>query len=201
MTEKSSRFCLGYNRFKLADMSQLLKSLSISPKVTLEIRQGDLTTEQVDAIVNAANQHLAHGGGVAGAIVQVGGWVIQEESTQWVKEHGIVTHEKPAYTSAGRLPCRVVIHAVGPVWGEGDEDRKLAAAVTGSLELADHLGLKSIAFPAISTGIFSFPKERAAGVILLAIRGYFTHESSINDVRIILVDTPTIDAFLSEIKT
>ncbi len=117
-------------------MSVLVKTIRITQNTELEICHGDLTREHADAIVNAANQHLAHGGGVAAAIVQAGGWIIQKESDEWVKMHGLVNHEKPAHTTAGQLPCKYVIHAVGPVWGEGDEDRKLAVAIKGSLQLA-----------------------------------------------------------------
>jgi len=163
----------------------------------LEVCQGDLTEEMLDAIVNAANSHLAHGGGVAGAIVRRGGSSIQEESDAWVRKHGQVTHAEPAYTGAGRLGCRYVIHAVGPVWGEGDEDRKLAEAVQGSLRLAARLGLNSIALPAISTGIFGFPKDRAAQVIFDAIRDYFDQnsKSKVNLVRLTIIDEPTLNAF------
>jgi O-acetyl-ADP-ribose deacetylase (regulator of RNase III) len=164
----------------------------------LQIVQGDLTKESVDAIVNAANNMLQHGGGVAGAIVRGGGEQIQTESDAWVRQHGRVSHAEPAYTNAGRLPCRYVIHAVGPVWGEGDEDEKLAKAVVGSLRVADRLGLASIAFPAISTGIFGFPKERAAGVILSAIQNYFAEypASGVRLVRLTLFDQGTVQAFL-----
>ena len=163
----------------------------------LQLVEGDITTEQVDAIVNAANSRLQHGGGVAWAILRRGGEVIQQESEQWVEEHGPVTHAKPAWTSAGRLPARYVIHAVGPVWGDGDEDAKLAAAVRGSLREADELGLRSIAFPSISTGIFGFPKARAAGVFFKAIRYYFEHSpaSGLENVRILLFDEETREAF------
>jgi O-acetyl-ADP-ribose deacetylase (regulator of RNase III) len=164
----------------------------------LQLVQGDITTEPVDAIVNAANERLQHGGGVAWAILRRGGEIIQQESVQWVEEHGPVSHSKPAWTSAGLLPARYVIHAVGPVWGDGDEDAKLAAAVRGSLRVADELGLNSIAFPSISTGIFGFPKARAAGVFLKAIRLYFdqTPGSGLKIVRVILFDQPTLDAFI-----
>jgi O-acetyl-ADP-ribose deacetylase (regulator of RNase III) len=151
-----------------------MKEISLAGERELQIVQGDLTQEKVDAIVNAANSMLQHGGGVAGAIVRAGGRQIQAESDAWVRQHEPVSHSQPAYTSAGNLPCRYVIHAVGPVWGEGDEDHKLAQAVGGSLRVADRLGLDSIAFPAISTGIFGFPTQRAAGVILSVIREYFT---------------------------
>jgi len=151
----------------------------------------------MDAIVNAANANLRHGGGVAGIISRKGGPEIQRESDLWVQESGPVSHAAPAYTPGGRLPCRFVIHAVGPVWGSGNEDEKLTAAVTGSLQVAAALDLKSIALPAISTGIFGFPKERAAGVIFKAIQTYFAKNptSEIELVRVTLFDQPTVDVF------
>ena len=179
-------------------MSQVLSESTFPSGQRLQLVQGDLTTEPVDAIVNAANHHLQHGGGLAGAIVRRGGEAIQAESDTWVSEHGLVTNAEPAYTRAGKLPCRYVIHAVGPVWGEGDEDRKLEEAVTGSLRLAEQLKLSSVALPAISTGIFGFPKERAAGIILSAVYTYFAQnpESKLSLVRITLFDRPTLDIFL-----
>jgi O-acetyl-ADP-ribose deacetylase (regulator of RNase III) len=163
----------------------------------LQLVQGDLTEESVDAIVNAANSALAHGGGVAGAIARKGGPQIQDESDRWVLEHGPVRHAEPAYTRAGRLPCRYVIHAVGPVWGEGDEDAKLSAAVGGSLALADKLALGSLSLPAISTGIFGFPKERAARLILSAIYNYLGQNpaSGLTQIRLVVIDQPTLSAF------
>jgi O-acetyl-ADP-ribose deacetylase (regulator of RNase III) len=179
-------------------MSQLLRQSQLPGRQLLQVAQGDITSEQVDAIVNAANAHLQHGGGVAAAIVRRGGREIQRQSNQWVREHGPVSHAKPAYTDAGELPCRYVIHAVGPVWGEGDEDAKLAAAVSGSLWRADDLELASVAFPAISTGIFGFPKERAAKVIYQAITDYFEGNpaSGLEGARLTLFDQPTVEAFL-----
>ena len=164
---------------------------------TIQIAQGDLTTETTDAIINAANEYLSHGGGVDWAIVRGGGEIIQQESDEWIRVHGIVSHARPAWTSGGRLPAKYVIHAVGPVWGDGDEDNKLATAVNGSLEIADELKCSSISFPAISTGIFGFPKERAAHVMFYAIENYFSHhESGIKLVRLVLFDEATIHAFL-----
>jgi O-acetyl-ADP-ribose deacetylase len=169
----------------------------------IEVCQGDLTEEMLDAIVNAANSQLAHGGGVAGAIVRKGGYVIQEESNAWVKKHGPVTHAEPAYTNPGRLGCRYVIHAVGPMWGDGNEDQKLADAVLGSLRLADRLNLNSIAFPAISTGIFGFPKDRAALIIFDAIKNYFAgnKQSKLNLVRLTIIDEPTLSVFQEVFKS
>lgn len=165
---------------------------------SLQIVQGDITTEEVDAIVNAANEYLQHGGGVAWAIVKRGGDVIQDESDKWVKQHGPISHAHPAWTSGGSLPAKYIIHAVGPVWGDGSEDKKLADAITGSLRLADELKLLSIAMPAISTGIFGFPKERAAGIILSAIDKYFSgnQNSTLKVIRIVLFDDATIRPFL-----
>lgn len=167
----------------------------------LEIVRGDLTQEVVDAIVNAANPRLAHGGGVAAAIVHAGGTSIQRESDDWVLRHGPVSHDQPAYTGAGNLPSRYVIHAVGPVWGEGREDTKLAQAVLGSLRLAETLGLQSIAFPAISTGIFGFPKERAVPIFLDTFRDYFAQNSKtpLRLVRVTLIDENLLRLFNQEL--
>ena len=179
-------------------MNRILREASYLSNRKFQIILGDITTENVDAIVNAANAHLAHGGGVAGIISRKGGPVIQQESKRWVQEHGPVSHDSPAYTSAGELPCRYVIHAVGPVWGSGEEDSKLVAALKGSLVTAESLDLKSISLPAISTGIFGFPKERAAGLIYQTIEDFFNKEqpSYVVMVKLVLFDQPTVDCFL-----
>jgi O-acetyl-ADP-ribose deacetylase len=186
------------------NMNTLLREKTLPGERRLEIAQGDLTSEPVDAIVNAANSQLQHGGGVAWAIVRRGGDVIQRESDAWVRKYGPVSHDKAAFTTAGNLPCRYVIHVVGPIWGDtpagasGDEDKKLAQAVRAALACADELGLESLALPAISTGIFGFPKERAAGILFAEIEKYFdeNNASGLKLVRITLFDQPTIDAFL-----
>jgi len=179
-------------------MSHALRERNLSTVSVLQLVQGDLTLETVDAIVNAANAMLQHGGGVAGAIRRAGGASIQAESDAWVRAHGPVSHAKPAYTRAGKLPCRYVIHAVGPVWGEGQENEKLGDAILGSLRLADQLELRSLALPAISTGIFGFPKEQAARVILTTLRDYFERNpaSGLELVRLTLFDGSTVEAFL-----
>jgi O-acetyl-ADP-ribose deacetylase len=183
-------------------MNTIISEHTFPSGYCLQLVQGDLTEERVDAIVNAANAYLKHGGGVAGVIARKGGPTIQLESDQWVQEHGPVLHPEPAFTSAGNLPCHYVLHAVGPVWGEGDEDLKLCQAVTGSLKLADRLGLSSLAFPAISTGIYGFPKQRAAGNIYRAICEYFHNypQSGVGLVRLTLFDDATIAAFVAEWK-
>jgi O-acetyl-ADP-ribose deacetylase (regulator of RNase III) len=180
-------------------MNTVLAERVLPTSQTIQIVRGDLTAETTDAIVNAANEHLLHGAGVAGAIVRRGGMAIQQESNAWVRQHGLVSHARPAWTSGGLLPAKYVIHAVGPVWGDGDEDAKLSAAVHGALEIADELKLVSLALPAISTGIFGFPKERAAHVMLSTIHNYFSHHASgIALVRLVLFDEATIKAFMSE---
>ncbi len=182
-------------------MNTILTERVLSTGQTLQIAQGDITIDEVDAIVNAANEHLQHGGGVAWAIVRRGGDVIQEESDAWIQKHGLVSHSRPAWTSGGALPAKYVIHAVGPVWGDGDEDKKLADAVCGSLRVADELKLTSISMPAISTGIFGFPKDRAAKIIFKTIQQYFDeHKSGLKIVRILLFDQATVDVFIKEWK-
>jgi putative ATPase len=178
-------------------MNNVLKERKLPTGQTIQIVQGDITTEKVDAIVNAANEHLQHGGGVAWAISKKGGPILQQESDSWIREHGPVSHSAPAWTSGGDLPAKYVIHAVGPVWGDGGEDKKLSDAVTGSLHVATQLKCESIAMPAISTGIFGFPKDRAAGLIFTAIEKFFeSNESSLKVVKILLYDQSTVEVFL-----
>ncbi len=129
---------------------------------TMRLVSEDLTERDVDAIVNAANSRLQHGGGVAGAIVRKGGRIIQDESDKI----GHVPVGNAAMTSGGKLKARYVIHAVGPRMGEGDEDNKLKNAINSVLKLATEKGLKSISVPAISAGIFGFPKDRCAEILV-----------------------------------
>ncbi len=184
-------------------MNKVLAERSLPTGQTVQIVQGDITTEEVDAIVNAANEHLQHGGGVAGVISKKGGPAIQRESDAWIRRQGTISHARPAWTSGGLLPARYVIHAVGPVWGDGDEDNKLEAAVSGCLRLANELKCSSLALPAISTGIFGFPKERAAGILFSAIEKYFQDHpaSGLRKVRLVLFDQATLDVFIEQWKT
>ena len=185
-------------------MNNVLKERTLPTGQTVQIVQGDITIEELDAIVNAANEHLQHGGGVAWAISKKGGPTIQKESNDWIRQHGPVSHSAPAWTSGGLLPAKYVIHAVGPVWGDphdagagGDEDRKLSDAVTGSLRVADELKCESIALPAISTGIFGFPKDRAAGILFTSFEKYFKENASnLKVVKILLFDQSTVDVFV-----
>lgn len=142
-------------------MAKVLAEKNIGSGV-LRLVQGDITERPVDAIVNAANSYLQHGGGVAGAIVRKGGQSIQEESNRI----GPVEVGKAAITGAGALKARRVIHAVGPRMGEGDEDRKLKSAIRSVFALAVDDGIRSISVPAISSGIFGFPKDRCAAILV-----------------------------------
>ncbi|MCB9882627.1 MAG: macro domain-containing protein [Planctomycetes bacterium] len=158
---------------------------------------GDITGEAVDAIVNAANEHLAHGGGVAGAIVRSGGPSIQEESDRLAP----VPTGDAVRTGAGTLPAKAVIHAVGPRMGQGDEDRLLLAAMRSALRVASQAGDRVISCPAISSGIFGFPKDRCAAILVGEAQRFLENEeTSLEDVRFCLIDQPTVEVFLREMQ-
>ena len=158
----------------------------------------DLTERDVDAIVNAANSRLQHGGGVAGAIVRKGGQVIQKESDAI----GFVPVGSAAMTSAGRLKAHHVIHTVGPRMGEGDEDNKLKRAITSVLRLASEKGLHSISVPAISAGIFGFPKDRCAKIIVGETAVFLSGAAgtSLQLVEFCITDNEAYDQFKKEIE-
>jgi O-acetyl-ADP-ribose deacetylase (regulator of RNase III) len=177
-------------------MNKTLREKRYPSGRNLLLIQGDITRAEVDAVVNPANPHLQHGGGLAGLLSKIAGPMLQAESNRWVEIHGPVPHHKPAYTSAGDLAFKTVIHAVGPVWGSGDEEAKLRAAVIGAIDLADQLKLGSLALPAISTGIFGYPLDEASLVILSAADEACTARSShVHKVEIVLFDTKAAQAF------
>jgi O-acetyl-ADP-ribose deacetylase len=180
--------------------NKVLYEANIEGKI-IRIVHGDITEEAVDAIVNAANEHLQHGGGVAGAIVRKGGYEIQEESNKI----GYVPTGSAAITGAGKLPAKFVIHAVGPIWrgGASGEDEKLESAVVSSLKIADERKLKSISFPAISAGIFGFPKERCAKILIGTVVRFLEEnpDTSVEEIRFCLFDEPTLNAFVEEFKS
>lgn len=158
----------------------------------IELLEGDITRLEVDAIVNAANTHLQHGGGVAWAIASRGGKVIQDESDRI----GYVPTGSAAATSGGDLPCRYVIHAVGPKWGEGDEDQKLASATRAALQRAEELELRSLAYPAISAGIYGFPIDRCARVMLREVQVGLEKTTSVHHVIFCLFGQRAYETFL-----
>jgi O-acetyl-ADP-ribose deacetylase (regulator of RNase III) len=163
----------------------------------IELVRGDITDLEVDAIVNAANEQLILGGGVAGVIRRKGGPSIQKECDKI----GGTQVGGAVITKGGDLKAKYVIHAVGPRMGEGDEDRKLANAVKNSLYVAEENHLSSIAFPAISTGIFRFPRERCAGIMISTIKDHFERDptSSLRNVVICLYDHETFEIFRRKI--
>lgn len=137
----------------------------------MEVVTGDITTLEVDAIVNAANEQLAHGGGVALAIARAGAPQVDEESARWVTDKGPLGPGDVAVTGAGQMPARWVIHVVGPRYREGqDNPGRLAEAVTAALDRAAEIGARSVALPAISAGVFGYPLANATAVIVEAIR-------------------------------
>ena len=172
-------------------------------EVKLSLYQGDITDERVDAIVNAANEWLRHVGGVAAAIVSKGGPQIQVESTWIVQKYGPLDVGRATYTCAGNLPCRYVIHTVGPEWKKhGKENCKhfLHRACLESFHIAAvDLELSSIALTAISSGIFGMPKEICAQIMLSAVEAFSSSEeaefSTLRDVLIVIIDEPTLSVF------
>jgi O-acetyl-ADP-ribose deacetylase (regulator of RNase III) len=157
--------------------------------------KGNLLDEPVDAIVNAANGHLAHGGGVAGIISRAAGPQLQQESDLLVKKHGPFPTGSAVVTSAGKLPFKGVIHAVGPRQGEGDEEAKLYKALTAAWDRARERGWSSVSFPAVSSGIFAVPLDVCARAYCKAARA-----SPLRKVRLCLRDQPLIDAVLKELN-
>lgn len=166
----------------------------------LRVIQGDITEQDTDAIVNAANSELILGAGVAGAIRKKGGPTIQDECN----EIGHTPVGSAAITRGGNLKARYVIHAVGPIWGQHSSEKAkslLANSITSSLKILEENNLKSITFPAISTGIFGFPKDLAAKVIKGAIYEYISNAKSSLEVRVCLFSDEDYKIFEKEFLT
>ncbi len=173
------------------------RRLSIQLEGTqLELAEGDITDLEVDAIVNAANEELKLGTGVAGAIREKGGPSIQEECDRI----GGTPVGTAVLTGGGELKARHVIHAVGPQMGEGDEDRKLQSAIRSSLALADRHGLKLIALPAISTGNFGYPMDRCARILLTEVYRYLQGGTKIERVVVSLLTDEDFEIFKRELR-
>ncbi len=165
---------------------------------TVRLIQGDITERDTDAIVNAANSLLQHGGGVAGAILRKGGQIIQDESDKI----GFTPVGHAVITSAGRLSAKFVIHAVGPNMGEGDEDNKLKNAILNTFLLASQKGLQSISLPAISSGIFGFPKDRCAKILVQEAVSFLKMQtdSSLCLIEFCIYDDLTLGYFRKEFE-
>lgn len=162
----------------------------------LELLEGDITEMTTDAIVNAANSYLKHGGGVAGAIVRKGGRIIQEESDKI----GYCPVGQAVITGAGNLKAKHVIHTVGPRMGEGDEDEKLKNATLNSLKLADREGIEGLSFPAISAGIFGFPIDRCAKIMLETTIEYLRGNTGLKRVVFCLFGQDSSMVFQKELE-
>jgi O-acetyl-ADP-ribose deacetylase (regulator of RNase III) len=162
----------------------------------LDLVEADITVLSVDAIVNPANEKLVLGDGVAGAIAEKGGPSIQKEC----KRIGGTSVGTAVITGAGTLEAKHVIHAVGPQMGEGDEDRKLSSAVRSALALADRHRLRSIAIPAISTGVFGFPMDRCARITLTEIHRYLQGGTKLQRVVVCLIDDASYKTFRQELR-
>lgn len=181
-------------------MQQQTNAIFLEGRVQATV--GDITERRVDAIVNAANSTLLGGGGVDGAIHRAGGPTILEECREIRRvsyPNGLPTGEA-VITTAGLLPARHVIHTVGPIWGHGREDELLAACYRNSLALASEQGLKSVAFPSISTGAFGYPREKAAAVSSSAIAEFLSGDVFITEVQLVFFSEGDLRVFLRNHK-
>jgi len=168
----------------------------------VKLIQGDITRQETDAIVNAANSSLMGGGGVDGAIHRAGGPAILEECRRIIAKIGRLETGKAVITTGGRLKAKYVIHTVGPVWHGGGkgEPELLASAYRESLKLASEYGLKSISFPSISTGAYGYPVAEAAKVALQTVIGFLhQHDTSLQEVYFVLYDSRTYDVYVSKL--
>jgi len=171
-------------------------------KTRLALVQGDITIQATDAIVNAANSGLMGGGGVDGAIHRAGGPAILEECRKIRGKIGRLAAGRAVITTGGRLKAKYVIHTVGPVWhgGTSAEAELLASAYRESLKLADEKGLKSISFPAISTGAYGYPLEPAARVALQTVIDFLSQNKSLEEVVFVLYDSATYQIYAETLR-
>ena len=164
------------------------------PRIT--VVQGDITRQNVDVVVNAANAHLAHGGGVAAAISRAAGPLMDEESRAWVGEHGPVPRGGAAVTTAGAMAAGHVVHVVGPVYrGDPDDEAHLADAVRSALDASARLGATSVALPAISAGIYGYPLTEACRIIVHSVRAWVDEGGPLVDIRLVAFDDGTAEQF------
>ena len=165
-----------------------VRSIEIPDPVGACIRvvEGDITVQDVDVIVNAANAQLAHGGGVAAAIARAGGPPVDEASRTWVTEHGPVLRGGSAVTTAGDMRAGHVVHVVGPIYrGVPEDEIELTKAVRAALDASEHLGAASIAMPAISAGIYGYPPDEACRVIVEAVESWLAEGGSLKEIRLV----------------
>jgi O-acetyl-ADP-ribose deacetylase (regulator of RNase III) len=166
-----------------------------------KVIQGDITQENVDAIVNAANGFLSHGGGVALAIVKAGGRIIQDESDAIVLARGPLKTGDAALTTGGKLKAKYVIHTVGPQWGEGNEEEKLRKAIISVLGIAKEHDFTSIAIPAVSCGIFGFPKDRGTLIIVKTVHDFIqSNKTGLQEVHFVGIGSEITGFFGKALK-
>jgi putative ATPase len=170
---------------------------------TITVIEGDITTQAVDVIVNAANAKLLHGGGVAAAISRAGGPIIDEQSRAWVEANGPVGAGSAAVTAAGDMPASDVVHVVGPVYAPGgDNEEKLRLAVTAALDTARHLGASSVALPAISAGIYGYPTDEATAVITSEVAAWLVANPGVlTEVRLVAFGAETAEGFREALRS
>lgn len=163
----------------------------------IRVLRGDITRLVVDAIVNAANSSLLGGGGVDGAIHRAGGPAILEECRKIRDRQGGCPTGQAVITTAGEMPARHVIHTVGPVWRGGDHEEPglLASCYLNSLHLAVRHGLRTVAFPNISTGIYGFPKPEAAGIAVRAVRQFLAQDRTLQEVTFVCFDDENLQLY------
>jgi O-acetyl-ADP-ribose deacetylase (regulator of RNase III) len=163
----------------------------------IQLYKGDITKMQVDAIVNAANQSLMGGGGVDGAIHRAGGPAILEECRKIVAKQGGCKVGEAVITTGGNLPAKYVIHTVGPIWNGGNhrEEQKLANCYTNSLKIAAENNIQTIAFPNISTGVYHFPKQKAAGIAVQAVKAFLKTSDTLQKVIFVCFDEENMQLY------
>jgi len=168
----------------------------------LSIIQGDITVQDTDAIVNAANSGLMGGGGVDGAIHRAGGPAILEECRQIVARQGRLPAGQAVITTAGNMKTRHVIHTVGPIWHGGNqgEPETLAGAYRESLKLAAANNLSSVSFPSISTGAYGYPVDKASRIALKTIISFLSETTSVKEVVFVLFDNRTLEAYNNTLR-
>ena len=196
--ENFAEHCKRVRRFLLGEPI-IVRIKEIQTGKTLRLVKGDITKTNVDVIVNAANSYLKHHAGLARHIVQTGGYSIQKESNR----NGFVPVGNSVMTTSGRLPFKAIIHAVGPRWGEGDEDSKLKNAVRSSLALVSQKGYRSVSIPAISAGIFGFPKDRCAEILVSESRKFINEnpQSTVETIEFCIHEDDTLFEFTKQFES
>jgi len=186
----------------MADSGKVVR-VALGERVLVIAGPGDITREQADAIVNAANSSLLGGGGVDGAIHRAGGPAILQACREIVARIGHLPAGQAVATPAGRLAAQYVIHTVGPIWsgGKSGEAETLASCHREAIRIADELQLASIAFPAISTGAYGYPVEQAAQIAISSAAGALRQAAHVREVRFVLFDSHTFEHYANAARS